>query len=353
MYLKKIKTDCKEMSGKNASTMKVNRKKNNSTKRRRLLTNYTMPVISKTNIPKALAFIDYLKTLPIYILHAHSIPRSTNYFKKTGIPQDFVIPDHTFLLSLTQTGEFMCSSRYTTYRINSIKEEMRKYLHVHSADNVVVRPTLKSKSGIFGGIRRAGASSTYPNIAYGFKEPDRDSNKGVFLPPNENINGVYDITKLPDDVDPNMFINTYSIISQTEKKDDPDYMLKDIIQTVYTRTGIHGGIFILMGCLVTTNMNAMDTIGRQMDIANAEYTKLFETLTKDELAIHNPYETPYELGFDKLHVNPLSEEMALDMVKKGLFTKGNRPWIENVLPDDRAPLREKLKSIVVDPNFKV
>jgi len=337
-------------SGKN--TAKTNRNKNNTTKRRRINVSpppYISPVVSKTNIAKGLAFVSYLKTLPIYILHAHSIPRSPSQLAKSGVQSEFIIPDDTFLLSLTQAGEFMCSSKYTAHRVNYLKDEYRKYLHVHSSDDIIVSHEKNVKSTAFGGIRRAGASSAYPNIAYGFKEPDRDAKKGVFLKKDKNINGIYDITNLPPDVDPNMFMNEHSIISQDERKDDPDYMLQDIIQTVYTRKGIHRGIFILMGCLVNANVNAMDTIGRQMDVANAEYTGKFETLTKDELSIHSPSEIPHERGMYDRYVHPLSEDMALNMVKKGLLTKGHGAWIENVLPLNRAPLREKLKNIVLDP----
>ena len=332
-------------SGKNKG--KTNRKKNNTIKRRRINTPYMSPIVSNTNIPKALAFIDYLKTLPTYIIHAHSIPRSPKHLDKVGIQHEFIIPDDTFLLSLTQAGEFMCSSRYTAWRVNYLKDEYRKYLHVHSPDDIISIREKYMHSTAFGGIRRAGASSTYPNIAYGFKEKDRDL--GGFFPADTNINGVYDITKLPPDSEPNLFTNAHSIIRQEETKDDPDYMLKDIIQTVYARTGIDRGIFIIMGCLVTTNINTMDKIGRQMDVANAEYTDKFETFTKEELLKHSPSEIPYELGMYGKYVHPLSEEMALNMVKKGLLTKGNRAWIENILPTNRAPLREKLKNVVLEP----
>jgi hypothetical protein len=37
--------------------------------------------------------------------------------------------------------------------------------------------------------------------------------------------------------------------------------------------------------------------------------------------------------------------MALSMVKEGLYTKKNTKWVEDILPNDRNQLRQKLKTM--------
>jgi hypothetical protein len=225
-----------------------------------------------------------------------------------------------------------------------MKEEFRKYLHVHSQGNIIDDREKRTKAPMFDGIRRAGPTSKYPNIVYGFKEPD-PKKEGEFLPASLNVNGVYDVTALPIDVDDSLFYNNNSLIKQEETDDDPDYMLENIISVIQKRTGIPKGIFILMGCLVSKDAVAMDETGVLMETANAEYPTMFETLTADELAPYNESEIPRELGSFQAYIHPLSEEMALSMVKEGLYTKNNSKWVEDILPNDRNQLRQKLKTM--------
>jgi hypothetical protein len=63
------------------------------------------------------------------------------------------------------------------------------------------------------------------------------------------------------------------------------------------------------------------------------------------LAPYNESEIPRELGSFQPHIHPLSEEMALSMVKEGLYTKNNSKWVEDILPNDRNQLRQKLKTM--------
>jgi hypothetical protein len=163
-----------------------------------------------------------------------------------------------------------------------------------------------------------------------------------------NINGVYDLTDplLPVHVTANLFFNKRSIIKQEETEGDPDYFLKDIISTVYERKGVPKGIFILMGCLVNTDQEAMRQAGVAMDIANAEYPTRFETVTVEELKPHAPSEIPKELGAGStVHFHPLSTEMAVNMVKTGLYTKNTSDWVEQVLPSEHNELQRRLKEM--------
>ena len=336
-------------------TNKNKRNRNNTLKRRKILNNlaskpYVLPTISSTDIRGTLNFIHYLKGLPIYTIHAHSIVRTAARMKALKQPQFFELPKDTFIMSLTTPGEFMCSNAGTTQRVYNQREEFRKYLHMHSEANIVdARYNLK-QSAFFEGIKRAGTGSMYPNIVYGFKEY-KPGSSDEFQPSRVNVNGVYDLTdpSLPVYANPTFLYNDRSIIKQEETEDDPDYFLKDIISTVYERKGSPKGIFILMGCLVNTDQDAMRQAGVAIDIANAEYPTRFETVTVEELMPHAPREIPKERGAgNTVHFHPLSVEMAVNMVKSGLYTKNTSDWVEQVLPSEHNELRRRLQNIKVN-----
>ena len=243
----------------------------------------------------------------------------------------------------------MCSNAATTVRVNHMKEEFRKYLHMHSEANILDERMNLKHSAFFEGIKRAGNGSMYPNIVYGFKEYIPGSLDT--FPDTVNVNGVYNLTDpaLPVAANHSWFYNYRSIIKQDEVVGDPDYFLKDIISTVYERTGIPKGIFILMGCLVNTDQEAMRQAGVAMDIANAEYPTRFETVTVEELMPHAPHEIPKERGAGYMqHFHPLSTDMAVNMVKSGLYTKNTSDWLEQVMPTNHNTLRQKLKNVKVN-----
>lgn len=308
------------------------------------------------NIGKAIAFIDYLKTIPMYILLAHStIRKSTPQIK---VKETFAIPKDTFLLSLTNPGEFMCANKITPWFIHNSREEIRKYLHTHSEGNIISRVSAKL-APLFSGIRRAGPNATFPNIVYGFKDYTTDESN-PYKSIERNDNGIFPITATPELFDDEAnFMNTHSIIKQTEAPDDPDYMLEDIIQTVYKRTGIQKGIFILMGCLAIDDIDYALKTGQRMDIANAEYTAANELLTGDEMYKHDlTGEIPIDFGTSRQMV-ALNIEDVKYMVKRGLLAKPSNNnseanWgEENILVSNRPSYREILKGIVPNNNEKV
>ena len=340
----------------NNNTNKNRKNRNKTAKRRKILNNlvsrpYTPPTISSTNIRGALNFIQYLKGLPIYAIHAHSIVRGEQKMKTMKQPSFFELPKDTFIMSLTTPGEFMCSNAVTTVRVNHLKEEFRKYLHMHSQGNILDERMNLKHPAFFEGIKRAGTGSLYPNIVYGFKEYKPNTN-GEFQPAKVNVNGVYDLTdtKLPTYASHSWFYNNRSLINQDEVEGDPDYFLKDVITTVYERTGLSKGIFILMGCLVNKDQDAMRKAGVAMDIANAEYPTRFETVTMDELMPHLPDEIPKERGSGSMiQFHPLSPEMAINMVKSGLYNKTNTSeWSEQVSQTNHNELYRRLKNTEVD-----
>jgi len=85
-----------------------------------------------------------------------------------------------------------------------------------------------------------------------------------------------------------------------------------------------------------------------MDLANAEYPTRFETFTHDELTTHFPNEIPRDRGMYTSQFHPLHNNMAINMVKHGLYAKENTNWADELLPSNHNTLRQKLKTVKVD-----
>ena len=286
---------------------KIN-KSNNLTKNRYNTTNYTKLTnsgvkfmksvnVSKTNVEKAKQFYSSLQDIPMYVIWGHSCvcPNEKECYGEMPKRTEFAIPTDTYLVNLSQPGDFFCGDIKT---IAENQTNIRSYLSLHGEGDIYGLYSIgKTNYSMFSGIQRATSPMAddtvqepvvYPNVSFTFNAVDKKTNR------TENECGVY---TLPFSFSgkPN---NSMSILPQDYKRNN--WFLEDIIQEVYEKTNTRTGIFILAGCLERCypemKMDELNRAAERMHIANVRYPTLRETFTYDELKEHSFYNPMFNVG---------------------------------------------------------
>jgi len=228
---------------------------------------------------------DYLKSLPIYLIVAHSVlpPIGVPCFRDR--PQiSFEIPDDTHVISFAQSNDVFCGTEQTDKLIVVHQDSLCDYLFLHDIDDIREIDSVGTTDfSFFSGLLRATATAEYPNIAYTF-------NNGDLSGAEHNPYGVYRIDLMSDHEGIEVFNNTKSIVKENLTRNN--FMLKDVIEEVYDATGSRKGIFISTGCLPicpTTSISkkiARESVkfaGNLLHIANNEYRTTRPTWTRTEI----------------------------------------------------------------------
>lgn len=289
-------------------------------------------------VPVAAPSVDRIKatqahfeSLPIFIINAHAcVCQSAGRCFGKDIPSQFAIPTGTYILGFAQAGESACLGDEW---IVGHRDEIPRFMMVHSESDVERSRVGKTRFGFFTGVRRAtggvlpdGSTVMYPNINYTFNEWD-DKHKAL-VPPSKNPHGVYEFDRFV--AESPMINNTHSLIKQDKSRED--WPLEDIIQEVYRVKGISSAIFLSAGCFVlcpdgsgapinpATVSAELQKAGVLVDQANAVYTTLVDTFTREELEAIPGFELPVDYGVPLLTAFP-EPYMIKENVRLGLLNK--------------------------------
>lgn len=249
-------------------------------------------------LKRALPFVQSLQKTPLYLIHAHScICPETGICQESATESSFEIPPDTYFINMAQAGDVTCI-RQLSLLLHA--DEYRKFLLVHSQSDTVPTPSIGvSKFAFFSGVSRAtspyttGEKVMYPNINFSMNEHDA-MGKDI-TDPLQNENGVFNLDKLvlrKKDYRPPSLNNSHSLLPQDLKR--KNWFLHDIVESIYKKTGIRRGIFVLAGCQSVCNPDMkgadLDYAAGMIYRANVMYPSLRETFTKDELkTIENLY----------------------------------------------------------------
>ena len=295
--------------------------------------------VSQMNIPAALAFVEEVNDLPIYLISAHSCicmeGHSDECFGKS-VPFSFKLPENTYVLSFAQPGDkVVCSGTDTLLR--SAVDDIRQYLYLHGTDDIRRGKGVGvSRFHMFAGVQRAVGPSEYPNIYYTFNEYDGEE----LVAREKNPYGVYNISKKrAGKFSKN---NTDSIIEQNAAH--ANWSLQDIIKEVYRKEGIKRAVFLNTGCLVgcfsDELLGSLDKAAEILYTANEEYKGLRETFTAAELAQH-AVARPTNRGVNVPFVHQAIES-HLDDVASGIVSpKTHRRYPLVLHPHDVSQLQAK------------
>lgn len=258
--------------------------------------------VSKTNVTKAKQFYDSLQDIPMYVIWGHSCvcPNGEECFGEMPKRTEFAIPTDTYLVNLSQPGDFFCGDFKT---IAENQTNILSYLSLHGEGDMYGFYSIgKTTYSMFSGIQRATSPMVgdtfqepvlYPNVSFTFNAVDQKTNR------TENECGVYTMPfSFSFSGKPN---NSMSILPQDYKRNN--WFLEDIIEEVYEKTNTRKGIFILAGCLERCypkmEMNELNHAAERMHIANVRYPTLRETFTYDELKEHSIYNPMFDVGVSK------------------------------------------------------
>jgi len=250
--------------------------------------------VSKTNVEKAKQFYDSLQDIPMYVIWGHSCvcPNEEECYGEMPKRTEFAIPTDTYLVNLSQPGDFFCGDIKT---IAENQTNIRSYLSLHGEGDIYGFHSIgQNMYSMFSGIQRATSPMgdtfqepvIYPNVSFILNAVDQKTTR------TENECGVY---TMPFFGKPN---NSMSILPQDYKRNN--WFLEDIVQEVYEKTNVRKGIFILAGCLERCyqkmKMDELNRAAELMHIANVRYPTLRETFTYDELKEHSIYNPMFDFG---------------------------------------------------------
>lgn len=225
-------------------------------------------------------FMNDVLSTPVYVIAAHSCIMNPMYAKETGAKPYFKVPKDTLIVSFGAPGDFICTDNETIQTLHTNLKDIRKFMYVHSASDVIERKKKKKEHSLFGEMKRAAAKTPYPNICYDLNNIDKER------PTRRAYNkyGVYRLDTLKKEDIPNL-TNARSVLEHDIDRDA--FNLHSIIKDVYEKTGIKKGIFISLGCLSPYQGKAtahfMDKAERVYEDANTLYNTMMPTLTKEDI----------------------------------------------------------------------
>jgi hypothetical protein len=295
--------------------------------------------VSEFNKAESEKFINEMKTIPVYVIRAHSCLMNPKKAEKIKAKQVIEVPKDTYIVTFGSPGDYMCTSNNRLVNLKARLADLRKYMYLHSQSDV--RQTKKSTYSLFSDMKRiaqykeGSEKVMFPNISYTMNNIDTARMTRTAV--KENDYGVYridnvQISKIAE------FKNKDSLVSQNIDKDD--WNLDDIIEEVYQKTGIRKGIFISLGCLSACGDSggAPDFLMKLAYIyeeANALYNTVRPTMTRDEVLQF--------FGDEALAKNISTKEpiprwvpgMYERMVKEGLIDPEEWPdMLEHVAEED-------------------
>jgi hypothetical protein len=293
--------------------------------------------VSQMNIPAALAFVEEVNDLPVYLISAHSCicmeGHSEECFGKS-VPFSFKLPENTYVLSFAQPGDkVVCAGTDTLIR--SAVDDIRQYLYLHGTDDILRGKAVGvSRFHMFAGVQRAVGPSEYLNIYYTFNEYDGEE----LVAREKNPYGVYNISKKR--AGKFSKTNTDSIIAQDPAR--VSWSLQDIIKEVYRKEGVKRAIFLntgcLLGCFSDDRLGSLDKAAGILYTANEEYKGLRETFTADELG---DIARPTNRGVNVPFVHQAIESHLNDVASGIISPKTYRRYPLSLHPDDVSQLQAK------------
>jgi hypothetical protein len=210
---------------------------------------------------------------------------------------EFKIPYATYIINTTSGGEYCMAAKTLSQILIDAKDELRALLLLNSKDDV----NTVTATPFLSAFNRAATGQQYPDMLFDFNIDDGQF--GVF-----NITNMTEFTRESENT-------TFSVADISVIENGLQIYLHELIELVYQKTRVRGGIFIVATCSggkgsgSSERMRAIDRGEQAIHDAELSYSSVKATTTPEMLSAHG-YRVATNVEYPHELTVPSSETIA-------------------------------------------